>query len=273
MSMSKQDLWIPAMMALSLLLPAHSFAAAAAEGNPGATVIAVVNGKDLTQADFISFVNTRVGEQGRQVNLNQQQMNMLFSEYINRELVYQDAVSKGWDRAPEVASAVDNHRRNIIARYAFSQLLNTPISDEELEKAYKKLKPVREFKAKHILVGSEPEAQQVITALDGGKSFEELAKTTSIDATAEQGGEIGWVSAEQMTPPLRDAVVSIKKGSYNRQPIRTEFGWHVLRVDDTRIIPTPPYEEVKDDLRRQMYNESIAQYIDELRKAGKVEVK
>ncbi len=270
--MPKQDLWIAGALALCLCVSAPSFAAAPAENAPASTVIAVVNGTNLSQADFISFINTRIGEQSRQVNLNQQQMNMLFSEYINRELVYQNAVDKGWDDAPEVVSAIDNHRRNIIARYAFSRLLNEPIAEEELEKAYKKLRPVREFKTRHILVESESEAKAVIAALDGGTPFETVAKEKSIDPTAEQGGEIGWISAEQLATPLRETLANLKKGSYS-QPVRTDFGWHVLRVDDNRIIPTPAYSEVKDDLHRQMQNERIAEYIGDLRKASRIEIK
>lgn len=272
--MSKQHLWIACALALCLPVSAPSFAAAptAAENAPSSLVLAVVNGTNLTQADFISFINTRLGEQARQVNLNQQQMNMLFSEYINRELVYQNAIDKGWDRAPEVTSAIDNHRRNIIARYAFSRLLGEPIAEEDLEKAYKQLRPVREFKTRHILVESESDANAVLAALDSGKSFEEVAREKSIDPTAAQGGDIGWIAVEQMAPQLREALAELKKGKHS-QPIRSEFGWHVLRVDDNRIIPTPAYSEVKDDLRRQMHNERIAAYIGELRKTSRIEIK
>lgn len=270
--MPKQDLWIACALALCLSVSVPSFAAAPAENAPSTTVLAVVNGTNLTQADFISFINTRVGEQSRQVNLNQQQMNMLFSEYINRELVYQNAIDKGWDKAPEVVNAIDNHRRNIIARHAFSRLLGEPIAEEDLEKAYKKLRPAREYKTRHILVGSEAEANAVIAALNNGASFETVAKEKSADPSAEQGGDIGWIAAEQLMPTLREALTTLKKGSYS-QPIHSDFGWHILRVDDNRIIPVPAYSEVKDDLYRQMQNERIAEYIGELRKASNIEIK
>jgi peptidyl-prolyl cis-trans isomerase C len=263
--------YLTALLLVFVLLPLQAIATGASTGEPGDRVIAVVNGKELTLGDFNAFVSTRIGE--RQVNLNQQQMNALFSEYINRELVYQDAMDKGWDDAPEVVSAVENHRRNIVARYAFSQLLQTPIARDELEKAYRELKPVREYRLSHILTAEEGTAREVIGALGSGKPFGDLAREKSIDSTAAQGGEIGWISAEQLSPALREAAAGLRPGSHGKEPVRTEFGWHVLRLDETRIVPVPPLEEVQDDLRRQLSNRSITRYISELREEGKIEIR
>lgn len=263
---------LAAVLLLFTFLPFQTaFAAEATEEDPGSRVIAVVNGKNLTLSDFNAFVSTRIGE--RQVNLNQKQMNTLFSEFINRELVYQDAVGKGWDDAPDVVSAMDNHRRNIVARYAFGQLLQTPIPQEDIEKAYRELKPAREYRISHILTADEKAAREVLAALAEGESFSELAKDRSIDSTASQGSEIGWIGADQLAPPLREAAGSLRAGSYGKEPVRTEFGWHVLRLDETRIVPVPPLEEVQDELRRQLYNRSIASYISDLRNKGNIEVK
>lgn len=263
---------LAAALLLFTFLPLHAtLAADATEEDPGSRVIAVVNDKELTLSDFNAFVSTRIGE--RQVNLSQKQMNTLFSEFVNRELVYQDAVGKGWDDAPDVVSAMENHRRNIVARYAFGQLLQTPIPQENIEKAYRELKPAREYKISHILTADEDTAREVLTALGEGKSFSELARDKSIDSTAAQGGEIGWIGADQLSPPLREAASSLRAGSHSKEPVRTEFGWHVLRLAETRIVPVPPLEEVQDELRRQLYNQSIASYISELRKEGKIEIK
>jgi peptidyl-prolyl cis-trans isomerase C len=255
-----------------LLSPLHIMAAEAPDtADVRNHVIAVVNGKELTLEDFNAFISTRIGE--RQTSLNAQQINALFSEYINRELVYQDAVKKGWDEAPEVVSAVENHRRNIVARYAFNQLLQNPVAQDEIEKAYRELKPVREYRLSHILTPDESTAREVIGALGAGKPFADLAREKSIDSTAAQGGEIGWISADHLSPALRDAAASLRPGGYAREPVKTEFGWHVLRLDESRIVPVPPIEEVRDDLRRQLANRNIARYISELREAGKIEIR
>jgi peptidyl-prolyl cis-trans isomerase C len=274
MLISRTNLLISAAAILALLAAGQAFAQPGdqAERSP---VIAVVNGVELTQADFISFVNTRIGEQARQVKLNQQQLSILLSEYINRELIYQKALTQGLDKAPEVAYEIANHRRNVIASYAVRQLIEKPIPDEELERAYKQLmaKPIREYRARHILLGSEQRAREVITALESGAPFDQLARENSMDATAEQGGELGWVSTEQMVEPIRNAMIEMRKGSWSRNPVKSDFGWHILRVEDTRILPPPPFEEVRDELVRRLHNRNISDYIAELRNASEIEIR
>ncbi len=274
MLISRKDLLISTTLILTLLAAGEALAQS---GQPPerSPIIAVVNGVELTQDDFVTFVNTRIGEQARHVKLNQQQLGILLSEYINRELIYQDALEHGLDKAPEVANAIDNHRRNIIASYAVRQLIEKPITNEELERAYKQLmsKPIREYRTRHILVNSEQRAREVITALERGGSFEQLAKENSMDSTAEQGGELGWVSTEQMAEPLRNAVVEMRKGSWSRDPVKSDFGWHILRVEDTRILPPPPFEDAKGDLLRRLQTRNISDYIAELRNTGKIEIR
>jgi peptidyl-prolyl cis-trans isomerase C len=270
----RNDILLSASMVLALLVSGLTFAqpGAAAER---AQVIAVVNGVELTQADFIAFVNTRIGEQARHVKLNQQQLSILLSEYINRELIYQDAVKQGIENAPEVATAIANQRRNIIASFAVRQLVEQPIPNEELERVYKQLmaKPTREYRARHILLGSEQRARELISALEKGEAFDRLAKENSMDATAEQGGELGWVSSEQMAEPLRAAMADMRKGSWSRSPVKSDFGWHILRVEDTRIIPPPPFEEVKDELVRRLHNRNISEHIAKLRNSSEIEIR
>ncbi|MDR2878158.1 MAG: peptidylprolyl isomerase [Chromatiales bacterium] len=252
---------------------------ASAEQTPAAqseltpdTVIAVVNGRELTFADFNAFINTRISAQQRQQGLNVQQRNALITEYVNRELVYQDAVKHGWDKAPEVVIAVDNHRRNLSAQYALGQQVSAPIADADLEKAYRELKPIKEFKTMHILVHTEAEAKQILTALSSGKTFDAVAKESSIDPSAAQGGDLGWIAAEQIATPLRNAIVDMKKGSLS-QPIQTQFGWHILRVDDIRTVPVPSFADVKDDLRHKIQNENIGKYLSGLRQSAQIEFK
>lgn len=265
---ANRDLWIAPLLALCLAAPALASAASAAD-DPGPRVIATVNGKELTQADFQTFVAGRAGD----TQLTAQQIDMLFNEYINRELLYQDAVRKGWDEDPNVMRATNDARRNIVSGHAVRLILNEPIAEEELEAAYRELRPVREFQTRHILVGSEEDAREVVAQLADGASFEQLARDRSIDASAAQGGEIGWVAAEQMTPALREAITGMDKGSFSRQPIRTDFGWHILRVDDTRMVPTPPLDEVRDELRRRLHNQRVRDYLSELRREGEIEVR
>ncbi len=273
MQTARMELLVRASLIASLFVSATALAQGSTQDRP--PVIAVVNGVELTQADFISFVNTRVGEQARNVRLNPQQLSLLLSEYINRELIFQDALSRGLDKAPEVATEIENHRRNVLASFAVRQIIERPIPNEEIERAYKNMmaKPVREYRAKHILLDSEQRARELIGALENGAAFEELAKENSMDATAEQGGELGWVSSEQMVEPIRSAMLEMRKGSWSRTPVKSDFGWHILRVEDTRIIPPPPIEEVREELMRRLHNRNISEYIAGLRDDSEIEIR
>lgn len=262
-------------------------AAVTAAALPGATfaegqqdpdkseVIAVVNGETLTKTAFVAFVNMRLGQHPRQAKLNQQQLNALLSEYINRELIYQDALAKGWDKTPEVKIAIDNQRRNIIAGYAVRRLISAPVSEQTLKEVYEQrfAKPTKEYRTSHILVKTEEQARELISALENGADFGQLAKENSIDASAGNGGSLGWLSPAQMLRPFRETLPNMETGTYSKTPVESEYGWHILRLDDTRIIPPPTFESVQDQLRRQVQSEIISNYIAKLRENSRIEIK
>lgn len=275
MHMPHHSILLTAAMTSLLLaqIPAH------AESNPaggaGPKVIAIINGQDVTSVDFGTFVSTRVGQNISPANLNQQQLNALQEEYINRELVFQDAVAKGLDKNPEVVIAIENQRHNIIAGYALRQIASVPPSDKALQDAYKTLasKPVKEYRASHIMVKTAAEAQGLIDRLKQGDDFAQLAREKSLDSTAQNGGELGWLPADQIAPPIRDALGALKTGAFSTAPVQTQFGWHVLKLSETRILPPPDFDAVKDDLSRQLRNENIGKYIAQLRQHSKIEIK
>lgn len=256
-------------------LPGAAFAQSGSATNAAPKVIAVINGQNVTSADFITFVNTRIGQNMTLANLNQQQLNALLGEYVNRELVYQDALAKGLDKHPEVAIAIENQRHNIIAGFALRQVVNTPQSDKALQDAYKNLasKPVKEYRASHILVKTEAQAQDLINSLKQGADFAKLAKENSIDSSAQNGGQLGWLAVDQIVQPVRDALGNLKTGSYGTTPVQSQFGWHVLKLEETRILPPPAFEEVKDRLSQQLHNDDVTKYINQLRQSGKVDIK
>lgn len=253
-------------------IPAHAESNSA--GGAGPKVIAVINGQNVTSVDFGTFVSTRVGQNVSPANLNQQQLSALQEEYINRELVFQDAVAKGLDKDPEVVIAIENQRHNIIAGYALRQIASVPPSDKALQDAYKTLasKPVKEYRASHIMVKTAAEAQGLIDRLKQGVDFAQLAREKSLDSTAQNGGELGWLPADQIAPPIRDALGALKTGAFSTAPVQTQFGWHVLKLSETRILPPPDFDAVKDDLSRQLRNENIGRYIAQLRQHSKIEI-
>lgn len=255
-------------------LPLWSSAPAYSEEkqNPN-EVFVVVNGKTLTRADFAVYVAMRTGQRP-QDNTNEKQLESLLNEYINRELIYQDAVRRGFDKAPEVMAALDNQERNIIASYAVRRLISAPVPEKRLKEVYEKQmsKPTREYKARHILVKTEQEARSIVKELDQGADFSKLAQEKSLDNSAKNGGSLGWFSPTQVVEPFAKAVMALEEGNYTAQPVQTRFGWHVIRLDSTRIVPPPPFDSVKDKLMTEVNNQTIVRYIAGLRDQAKVQI-
>lgn len=258
-----------------LLVQGAAGAASPPATHVGTKVIAVINGHNVTNIDFGTFVASRVGQAVTPANLTQQQLNALQEEYINRELVYQDAVAKGMDKHPEVLIAIENQRHNIIAGFALRQMVSAPLPEKALQEAYKTLasKPVKQYLASHILVKTEAEARALIDSLKQGADFARLAQENSVDASAQNGGQLGWLAAEQILEPVREALGRLKTGSYSTTPVQSQFGWHVLKLDETRILPPPDFEEVRDELSQHLHNENIARYITQLRQNSTIEIR
>ena len=127
-------------------------------------------------------------------------------------------------------------------------------------------------RARHILVKTEPEAKEIIAELDKGADFATLAKDQSTGPSAAQGGDLGWFSANQMVAPFSEAVIALENGKYTSEPVKTQFGWHVIIREDSRDQTPPSFESVKEQMRPAVQREKIQQYIDGLRKTAKVEV-
>jgi len=246
-----------------------------AEETNADNVIAVVNGTELTKNEFESYISIRIGQQHRPDTLNEAQRKALFDEFINRELIYQDALANELDKIPGVAEEIDNQRRNILASYSVRRIISKPPTNEAMRNAYKEQYSTtnKEYNAKHILVSSEDEAKDIIAALNNGEDFSKLAAEKSIDASGKDGGDIGWFSLGQMVKPFGDAAAELNKGEYTKVPVQTEFGWHVIKLENTREVGPPPFDSVRDQLRNTLQNQMINDYVEQLRGHAKIELK
>ena len=149
-----------------------------------------------------------------------------------------------------------------------------PVSDEELKKIYQEQAPSGdEYKARHILVKEEDEAKTLIVELDNGADFSELAKQHSTGPSGKSGGELGWFSPKQMVAPFSEAVAGMEKGAYTKQPIKTQFGWHIIILDDTREASPPPFEQLKPQLQAFVQKQRVQAYITRLRESATIEIK
>lgn len=235
-------------------------------------LIATVNGKKITASMLDEYKRSR----GFIENISKkQQTQMMIEELINRELIYQDAVKNGIDKKPEIKKQIELMKKNVVAGAMLRNVTQaTAISDDELKKEYDKRKKdmtAHEYKASHILVEKESEAQDIIKQLEKGGKFAELAKTKSTGPSATHGGDLGWFKPAEMVKPFSQAVAKLKNGEYTKTPVKTDFGWHVILRVDSRALPPPPFEQMREQLRMRVQNLQIEQYIGSLRNKAKID--
>ena len=243
--------------------------AAVVEGD----VIATVNGTPLTQT-VLDVYSAQRASQGANQEAGDQEA--VLNELISLELMRQESVSKGLNTLPMVVAALNQQERTALAGAAIKDFMNSnPVSDEAAQKLYDEQigKPGKEFNARHILVETEDDARAVITQLDGGADFSELAKEKSTGPSGSSGGKLGWFGAGQMVAPFSEAAAKLEKGEYTKEPVQTQFGWHVIILDDTRESTPPPFDDVKDRLKMLLANQQLQQHVEELKNSATIEIK
>ena len=233
---------------------------------------AVVNNKPIPTKKVDEFVAALVA-QGRPDTPELRAA--VREELIARELFAQEAEKKGLLRSPEVQSQLDAVRQDILIRALIrDHLKDKPITDAEITAEYEKVKKEsaqKEYRARHVLVETEDEAKQVIADLKKGTAFEELAKKSKDTGSAAQGGDLDWNTRETFVKEFSDAMVALEKGKFTETPVKSQFGWHVIRVDDVREAEMPKFEDVKPQLQQQMTQQKLQKYQQELREKAKVE--
>jgi peptidyl-prolyl cis-trans isomerase C len=237
--------------------------------------VAVVNSEEISREVWELFVKTRT-RGGTAESLTPEQktetLDSLIEMYVAAQQAEKDGLNSGED-----AARIELMRRSALADLAGQKFLEgkepTP---EDLKAEYEKqiaLMPSMEYRARHILVDGEDKARELITALDAGGSFETLAKENSSDSSAQEGGDLGWFPANRMVKPFADALQALEKGAYTKAPVQSQFGWHVIRLEDTRPLAPPTYETVEPQLGQLVRQSKFQAYLDELMKTAKIERK
>jgi peptidyl-prolyl cis-trans isomerase C len=234
------------------------------------TIVAKVNGVPITETVLDLY---RDQLQGRNMNADMSDTELL-DEVINLELASQQGNSEGLDKDTRTQLQIAQQRRAVLASAAIRHYMDSkPITDEELQKLYdEKVPKGDEYKARHILVKTEDEAKKLIAELDGGADFSELAKTHSTDPAGKSGGDLGWFSPQQMVAPFSEATSKLEKGSYTKEPVQTQFGWHIIILDDVRASTPPPLEQVKPQLQAFIQKQRVEDYINQLRTGAAIEI-
>ena len=236
-------------------------------------VLATVNDSPITEG-LIELYEKQLQARRPGSTVDQNRAAIL-EEVINLELARQNGEAQGLDKDGTIQLQFDQQRRALVAAAAIQHELDThPISDEELRKIYQEQAlGGPEYKARHILVEEEAEARRLIGELDTGADFSKLAKEHSTGPSGKNGGELGWFSPKQMVAPFSAAVADMEKGTYTQSPVKTQFGWHVIILDDTREATPPPFEQLKPQLQMFVQKQRVQDYLAKLRQAARIEIK
>lgn len=234
---------------------------------------AMVNGVSIPQ----SRVDMRVKAAVAQGQADSPELRKAIREdMINLEVMVQEAFKLGLNKNDEVVQQTELAKQSVlVGAYVQDYAKNHLISEDQLKQEYDRLKAklgTKEYNVRHILVDSEEEAKNIIALLaKKGNKFEKLAEKSKDTGSAAQGGSLGWAVPSNFVPPFANAVLNLKKGERTKEPVRTDFGWHVIMVDDIRDLKVPSFEEVKPQLQQRLQQQSIKKAIDDLRAKAKIE--
>jgi peptidyl-prolyl cis-trans isomerase C len=234
--------------------------------------VATVNGQVLSSSQFDFFTKNVAGKKAAE--LNAEQRAQALDTLVRAEVVAQQGEKDGLDKQSDTVSSLALARLQILEQAVMSNYLkDRKATDAELKAEYDTqvaALPKVQYRARHILVKTKEEADKIIAQLAKGAKFETLAAAQSLDGSKVNGGDLGWFSSANMVKPFADAVAALKKGQVTPAPVQTEYGWHVIRLDDTRETAPPAFDTVKDKLGQIVESKKFKAYSDGLVAAAKV---
>jgi peptidyl-prolyl cis-trans isomerase C len=252
-------------LVVALSLPGLALAQASAK-------VATVNGVAIPKSRVDAVVRAQAA-QGQQDTPELRAA--IRDRLITLEVVAQEANHKGLGKSADTVSQIELARVNILAQaYRADFLKGHPVSDDVLKAEFEKIKSQmgdKEYKARHILVENEAEAKDIIVKLKKGEKFEELAKASKDPGSKDRGGDLDWNQPGGFVKPFSDAMVKLEKGKYTETPVQSQFGWHVIQLDDTRAAKFPDFNEIKPGLQQRMQEGMFEKAVADLRAKAKVE--
>jgi peptidyl-prolyl cis-trans isomerase C len=266
-----KKLGIPALVAIA----AMNVAACNKDGDAAKAVdkpVATVNGKAIPQSVFDVVAQGQTNKKPEE--LTAEQRKQVLDQLVDLYVVAQQAEKEKLGTDSEVTARLEFQRLNTLASALVQKQMKgkTP-SEAEVRAEYDRTiaqLPKLEYHARHILVKEEKEAQDAIAALKKGAKFEDLAKKISIDGSKAQGGDLSWFTPDHMVKPFAEALEQLKKGEYTQTPVKSEFGWHVILLEDTRPNNPPAFETVKDRVAPMVQQRQLKEYVEGLRKTATV---
>ena len=267
---------VSAVAAITLLLAAcgkgqqAAVVAPAASAKPATPPVAVVDGTSISRDAYDDYLKGLLrGKPATDVTADEK--NQVLDQMINMQLIAAQAEKEGLEKDPDVATRIALLRTQILADAAAQKYVksNEP-SDQDLHAAYDAATDKTEYHASHILVPTKEKADQLIKKIKGGAKFEDVAKSDSTDNSKTNGGDLGWFTTARMVKPFGDAVKVLKKGEMTTDPVQTQYGWHIIKLQDTRDAP---FDQMKPQLSNAIMQKKFQDYIEGLKKTAKIEKK
>ncbi|MBI4031772.1 MAG: peptidylprolyl isomerase [Proteobacteria bacterium] len=238
-------------------------------GNP---VVALVDGEEIKRSDVFTFIGG-LPEQVRQMPI-QNLFPLALEQVINNRVISEKAKGSKLESDPEVEKMFMQAKGQIVRNVFVERQVTAEVSQKKLLKAYEdlltQLEDVQETHARHILVDSEEKAKEVVGKLDGGAKFEDLVNEYSSGPSKENGGDLGYFAKNEMVPEFGEAAFALDVGKYTKDPVKTQFGWHIIKVEDRRKRPEPKFEEVKPQLEQQLRQQILADLLQKWQKDAKI---
>lgn len=276
---------IPTRTSVLVLVITIAFGLAACQKQPAddSAVLATVNGEKITEKDYQHYLQLRQTRQ-EPIADKDKERKVVLDEMVDRVLLSQRAVEQKLEQDPEVYYLLKRLRENVLVQAAIRNMLKEgPVSDDDLKARFDKEASnthKTEYHVRHVLVKNEDEAKEVLKQLKGGANFATVAKQKSIDVqSGKKGGDLGWINQGMVVPEFFEAVTKLEKGAISPEPVKSDFGWHVIKVEDTRAAKIPSFEQfmadkqTKANFYRRIQDERIEQMVKDLRAGAKIEIK
>jgi peptidyl-prolyl cis-trans isomerase C len=266
---------VSTVAAITILLAAcgkgqQGVVATAATDKPATPPVAIVDGTPISRDAYDDYLKGLL--RGKPVSdVTADEKNQVLDQMVNMQLIAAQAEKDGLEKDPDVSTRIALLRTQILADAAAQKYVKTnEPSDQELHAAYDAATDKTEFHALHILVPTKEKAEQLIKKIKGGAKFEDVAKAESTDNSKANGGDLGWFTVARMVKPFGDAVKGLKKGEFTTEPVQTQYGWHIIKLEDTRDAP---FDQMKGQLTNVIMQKKFQEYIDGLKKTAKIEKK
>lgn len=242
------------------------------ESGSGGKVLATVNGSEITEAD-VNALYEALPDQYRQAPkdfLEQQ----LLDQLVSMKVIGQAARNEKFGEQAEFQERLDTVREQLLQEYYLKEKIDEMVTDEVIRAEYDKFvaefQPADEVQARHILLKTEQEANDIIKLLDDGGDFVELAKEYSTGPSGPNGGDLGYFTQDRMVPEFATAAFAMPAGEYTKKPVKTKFGYHIIKVEDKRQTQPPAFEEKQEEIRGEKTNSMVTTMIEELKAAASI---